>query len=128
MNRYYHNGKIWKLAPNEIFVFGSNEAGIHGAGAALTAKQLFGAEQGKGVGMTGQCYAFPTKDKHIKTMPLDQIQWYAQRFNDYAGTQPDKMFLLTAVGCGLAGYKPEDIAPMFQRAPYNVVLPLEFKS
>lgn len=107
-----------------IFVFGSNLAGIHGAGSALHAKLNYGAIQGEGEGRTGNAYAIPTKDAYIKTMPLFHIEPYVKRFIDYAWSMkgrsgPELQFLVTQIGCGLAGYKPADIAPMFRGAPDN---------
>lgn len=117
---------ITTLEPNQIFVFGSNLAGIHGAGAAALAHKKFGAEMRIGVGITGQCYAIPTKDHFIKTMALGQIRPYATAFLKYAARHPEKEFLVTKIGCGLAGYTSTDIAPMFVGAGTNVILPEEF--
>lgn len=119
---------IISLKPNEIFVFGSNLSGWHGAGAARQAFENFGAEYHVGVGRTGQCYAIPTKDENIKTMRLVDINNYVYHFLEYARMHPQLTFLVTAIGCGLAGYKPHQIAPMFKDAPNNVVLPEEFKN
>lgn len=104
---------IVNLLPDEMFVFGSNEAGIHGAGAARIAHKRFGAVLGIGSGPTGQCYAIPTKDHHLDTLPLAVIEGYVNQFLDYAKKHQNKTFLLTAIGCGLAGYSAKDIAPMF---------------
>lgn len=124
--REYHVGDIRRLGQNEVFVFGSNEAGVHGAGAAKFARQAFGAQQGVGSGPTGRCYALPTKDRMIQTLPLERIRRHVEAFLDYARSRPDQRFLLTAVGCGLAGYKASEIAPLFEGAPANVVFPPEF--
>ena len=102
---------ITELKDNEVFVFGSNEAGIHGAGAAKQALEEFGAEKGKGFGWFGQSYGIPTKDYNIRSLPLPTIEMYTGEFLRIAKTQPDITFLVTAIGCGLAGYKPKDIAP-----------------
>lgn len=118
---------ITELKDNEIFVFGSNEAGIHGAGAARQAWNDFGAMEGIGAGLEGQSYAIPTKDKNIQTLPLSRIEFHVKVFFATAQDHPDTTFLVTAIGCGLAGYQPSDIAPMFKGAPSNVVLPDEFK-
>jgi hypothetical protein len=109
-----------------IFVFGSNRAGRHGKGAALFAKNRHGAVTGIGEGHQGNSYAIPTKDENIKTLPLDEIKIHVGRFLAYARTHPDLNFKLTPIGCGLAGFVPEDIAPMFRDAPQNVKIPLEF--
>jgi hypothetical protein len=122
----YTPENITELKPNEVFVFGSNLAGIHGAGAARFANKVLGAEFGVGVGMTGKCYALPTKDHDIWTLPLTRIQEYVIDFLDYAKENQDKTFLVTQIGCGLAGFAPEDIAPMFKVHPKNVILPKEF--
>lgn len=124
------NPHITTLKPNEIFVFGSNLSGMHGAGAARIAMDSFGAKLGVGVGFTGQCYAFPTKDEKIKTLPLRVVDNFASDFCDVVRANPNKMFLLTAVGCGLAGFSPKQIAPLFYELfDYNVSnisYPIEF--
>lgn len=118
--------RITKLKKNEVFVFGSNTAGRHGKGAALTAARKFGAIYGQGEGMMGRSYAIPTKDKNLRTLPLDTIERAVRYFLWFAETNSDLRFLLTPIGCGLAGYKPKQIAPMFANAPANVILPPEF--
>ena len=122
----YTPENITELKPNEVFVFGSNLAGIHGAGAARFAHKVFGAEFGVGIGMTGKCYALTTKDHDIWTLPLNRIEEYVIDFLDYAKENLDKTFFVTQIGCGLAGFAPEDIAPMFKVHPKNVILPKEF--
>lgn len=119
---------ITQLEPNQIFVFGSNEAGYHGKGAAFIARKKFGAVQYIGFGLTGKCYAIPTKDASIRSLPLTIINVYVDQFIEYAKKHPDYIFLVTKIGCGLAGYKPEDIAPMFKKALTieNIYLPKEF--
>lgn len=119
-------GMITTLQPNEVFVFGSNLAGIHGAGAAKQAAK-WGAKWGVGCGHRGQTYALPTKDQRIKTLPLAVIAVHVKTFLRYATQNPQLNFLLTPIGCGLAGYSPDDIAPMFANAPSNVVVPDEFR-
>lgn len=116
---------ISHLEDNEVFVFGSNEAGIHGAGAAKLALQ-WGAKMGQGVGLHGQTYAIPTKDHNIRTLDLVSIADYVADFLDFADLHPESTFLVTQIGCGLAGYTPEDIAPLFETYPLNVVLPKNF--
>ena len=120
--------KIEELHHGEIFVFGSNEAGRHGAGAALHAYNVFGAELGCGFGHTGRTFAIPTKDWYIETLPIDTIEFYVKRFYDYALYNPRYHFLITEIGCGLAGFKPEQIAPLFRhfRHMKNVSLPQRF--
>lgn len=111
---------------NKIFVFGSNLAGRHGAGAALFARKFFGAKYGCGVGPTGRAYAIPTKDLKLKTLPLESVKSYVKIFIEYAKANPQLTFQVTRVGCGLAGYKDEDIAPFFTTAPNNCELPEEW--
>lgn len=111
-----------------VFVFGSNLAGRHGKGAALWARQHRGAIYGQGVGRQGNAYAIPTKDDRLRVLPLDAIQAYVRKFLDYAHQRPSTVFELTPIGCGLAGYRPEQIAPMFSDAPSNVQLPDAFSS
>ena len=103
----------------KVFVFGSNAAGIHGAGAAKFAWQNKGARHGKGYGHIGNSFAIPTKDEHIETLPLERIQMYVQGFIAYAIDHRKVTFQVTCIGCGLAGYKHKDIAPMFKDAPKN---------
>lgn len=117
---------ITKLEPDEIFVFGSNLAGRHGAGAALLALKKFGAISGQGYGLMGRSYGIATKDERIQTLPLDRIQVQVNKFLRFAENNPEKTFLVTQVGCGLAGYSPKDIAPLFDGVPSNVVLPESF--
>lgn len=118
--------KITHLEDGEIFVFGSNESGIHGAGAAKLAYQKFGAIWKQGVGLQGNCYAIPTKDYSIKTLDLNEISDYVKQFLIFAESREDLTFLVTEIGCGLAGYHAKDIAPFFKNVPLNVVLPESF--
>jgi hypothetical protein len=119
---------ITELAPNEVFVFGSNYAGRHGKGAALTASRKFGARNGQGTGLMGQSYGIATKDRNLKILSLDTIQQQIRKFLECAYDHPGLKFLVTPIGCGLAGYKPKDIAPLFYfyRIPLNVILPESF--
>lgn len=112
----------------EIFVFGSNLAGRHGKGAALYARQHHGAIYGNGHGIQGNSYAIPTKDENLRTLPLDFIAAYVQRFLKFARRHPEWTFKVTAIGTGLAGYNPEQIAPMFRPCPENVILPDVFEA
>lgn len=107
----------------EIFVFGSNLAGRHGAGAALFAKQHHGAVYGIGIGPQGSAYAIPTKDQNLITLSVHRIREYVMEFIIYAEGHPELTFNVTRIGCGLAGYKDSDIAPMFKDAPANCHLP-----
>ncbi len=106
-----------------VFVFGSNLAGRHGKGAALEAIKKWGAVYGKGAGRQGVSYAIPTKDFKLRPLPLVEIGKYVEEFLRHAEDNPDVLFNLTKVGCGLAGYKEEDIAPMFEASPPNVIKP-----
>lgn len=110
----------------KIFVFGSNLAGRHGKGAALFAKNYRGAVYGQGEGLQGQSYALPTKDLKINTLPLDSVKKHVDKFLEFARMHPELEFELTPIGCGLAGYTPKQIAPMFEDAPSNVFIPIEF--
>lgn len=111
---------ITRLEPNEIFVFGSNLAGMHGGGAARIAYEQFGAQWGVGVGRTGQCYAIPTMQGGVET-----IHPYVDEFTHYAKQHPELTFLVTRIGCGIAGFTDEQIAPLFIAAHDlpNVALP-----
>src|SRR5450755_645235 len=109
-----------------VFVFGSNLAGRHGKGVALHARQHCGAIYGQGEGLQGRSYAIPTKDAAIRTLPLDAIAGHAARFLAFARSNPQLRFQVTAIGCGLAGYTPAQIAPLFEGAPPNCTLPAEF--
>lgn len=110
-----------------IFVFGSNLAGRHGKGAAKWALENRGAVYGIGEGMTGQSYALPTKDENLRTLSLRRIGEYVGQFLDFAEQHPWDQFQVTPIGCGLAGYTPEDIAPLFRKVTDNVHLPDEFR-
>jgi len=109
-----------------IFVFGSNVEGIHGAGAARYAFEEHGAKWGIGYGKQGNSFAIPTKWSPYKTMDLNTIEHFVINFLHFAETHPTYTFQITPIGCGLAGYTPKDIAPMFRYAPKNCQLPPEF--
>lgn len=111
----------------QIFVFGSNLAGRHGAGAAQYALRHCEAEYGNPIGLQGQSYAIPTKDKYIQTLPLDSIIPYIQAFKEFTLDQPHREFFITRVGCGLAGYTDEEIAPWFIGCGLNCVFPVEWR-
>lgn len=126
---------ISDLEPHQIFTFGSNLAGKHGAGAALFAATKFGAEYGVGEGLTGQCYALPTKNLNILTRPLNLIGESFRIFIKCVLDHPELDFLLTKVGCGLASYSTDDIAREFwhgmeyngqKKIPINLWVPKEF--
>lgn len=111
------------LAENDVFVFGSNLAGMHGGGAARVARLRFGAVMGQGVGLQGQSYAIPTMQGGV-----DTIRPYVDEFIAFAKNRPEKRFLVTPIGCGIAGFEPEDIAPLFAEARTvdNIALPESF--
>ncbi|MCK9477602.1 MAG: hypothetical protein M0R46_16930 [Candidatus Muirbacterium halophilum] len=120
--------EITKLEPGEIFVFGSNEGGKHGKGAAKTAL-TWGAIWGQAEGLQGRTYGIPTKDSSIRrTLTVPQIKVYVDRFIEFAKENPELTFLVTEIGCGLAGHKHKNIAPLFQDAKeiHNIHLPKKF--
>lgn len=110
-----------------IFTFGSNLAGRHGKGSALKALLHYGAVYGQGEGLQGRSYAIPTKDRDLKPLPLADIAASVERFLDFARSKPRLTFNVVAIGCGLAGFTPGQIAPMFAGAPDNVILPAAFQ-
>ena len=112
---------------NQIFVFGSNLAGIHGAGAARTAVRKYGAVYGQGIGLQGNSYGVPTKDSRIKTLPVASIKVHVDEFIEFASVHKALMFYVTRIGCGLAGYTDDRIAPLFVNSPKNVNLPSEWQ-
>lgn len=114
---------ITSLKPNEVFVFGSNLAGMHGGGAARIAHLYFGAVMGNGDGMQGQSYAIPTMQGGV-----DTIRPYVDKFIAYAEQHPEQHFLVTRIGCGIAGFSPDEIAPLFAEAAEveNISLPEDF--
>ena len=114
---------ITSLEENEIFVFGSNLRGMHGGGAARIAYQHFGAIYGQGVGLQGQSYAIPTMQGGTET-----IRPYVDEFIQFAKQHPEMTFLVTRIGCGIAGFDAEDIAPLFANAVdvENIHLPQDF--
>ena len=121
------------LKPNEVFVFGSNAEGIHGKGAALTAKTKFGAIQGQSRGLQGQSYAIVTKKnwRVAKSSTLDEIQTEISNFLDFANKNPNKTFYVTKLGSSLAGYSIKEIKNLFENLkmniPDNVILPEEYE-
>lgn len=120
---------IQSLRQNEVFVFGSNLSGFHGAGAAKLAFEKFGAEYGLGYGYSGQTYAIPTKSHRFqRTLKTFEIGGYVTEFIGFATCNSELTFLVTEIGCGLAGYKPSDIAPLFSEAKDipNIHLPQRF--
>ena len=102
-----------------VFVFGSNEAGRHGAGAARVALKSHGAIYGQGEGPQGNSYGIPTKDSDLQVLSLVAIKRYIVRFQDYANRHPGQFFQVTRIGCGLAGYTTIQIAPTVLNSPSN---------
>ena len=122
-NREYTPDMISALKENEIFVFGSNLGGMHGGGAARAAYNRFGAVWGQGVGLQGQSYAIPTMQGGVET-----IKPYVDEFIEFAQAHPEYKFLVTRIGCGIAGFRDEQIAPLFEAAidKDNIILPKQF--
>ena len=123
MKTQYTPDFITELAPNEIFVFGSNLEGRHAGGAARIAVEKFGAVWGQGVGAQGQCYAIPTMHGGI-----EDIKPYVDEFIEFAKQHPEMTFLVTRIGCGIAGFTDKEIAPLFKECINmdNVILPRSF--
>ncbi len=121
--RRYTPERITELKAGEVFVFGSNLSGSHGGGAARLAYERFGAIWGQGVGLQGQSYAIPTMQGGVET-----IKPYVDEFIEFAKQHPEYKFLVTKIGCGIAGFKDEEIAPLFDQAldVENIILPKEF--
>lgn len=119
----YTPERITELKADEVFVFGSNLAGMHGAGAAYVAFQKFGAVMGCGVGLRGQSYAIPTMQGGVET-----IKPYVDEFIAFAMSRPDLFFYVTRIGCGIAGFRDREIAPLFTtaREVENICLPKSF--
>lgn len=118
---------ITALATNEVFVFGSNLAGAHYGGAARQSWQQFGARIGDGEGLTGQCYAFPTLDGELAQLPFSRLEQARDRLYESCRQNPDWRFLLTKVGCGIAGYDEAQIRGLFADPPANLVLPEDWR-
>ncbi len=127
---------ISELKPNEIFVFGSNTAGMHGAGAARVAHRSFGAEMGVGEGLTGQTYAFPTLDANLNQVKEAEFRQSMKIFIRHVLENPDKTYYLTKIGCGIAGWSIEEVRGFLWSAldeenhsklPKNLIIPIEFR-
>ena len=124
MKQRVTSNHIERLQPNEIFVFGSNLSGHHGGGAALLAMNKWGAIWGQGVGLQGQTYGIPTMQGGVET-----IRPYVDEFIQFANKHPEMTFLVTEIGCGIAGFTPQEIAPLFAKATTteNIHLPQRFR-
>ena len=128
MNNRITPENIKKLSENEIFVFGSNLSGRHGKGAAKTAL-TWGAKWGQAKGLQGKTYGIPTKDASIKRTPsINEIKPFIDEFIEFAKNNDELIFLVTEIGCGLAGLNPKDVAPLFKDAinVSNIYLPNRF--
>ena len=121
MAKYNEMGFIEELDDSEIFVFGSNGFGAHMGGAAAMAVAKFGAIYGQAEGLQGQSYAINTMDG------FEVMAEQVARFIEFAKRHPELKFLVTEIGCGIAGYTPEDVVPLFKNIPENVVLPKAFQ-
>jgi hypothetical protein len=112
--------RIEALEPHQVFVFGSNAGGMHGAGAARLAEERFGAVRGEGHGLHGQSYAIDTMSG------LDVLSREVATFLAFAAEHPELEFLVTEIGCGIAGFAPAEVAPLLRGAGENVLLPGRF--
>ena len=142
MAQYDKHGFIAELEPSEIMIFGSNRAGRHGAGAALQAYRDFGAVYGCGEGLRGKSYAYPTLDEHLRKVHMHDLVASRDLLYKCAGEHPELTFMLTKVGCGLAGYPEEEMRALFSRLeehrvgvivpykqrPANIILPEDWRS
>ena len=127
-NKVFTPDNISKLKQNEVFVFGSNKAGNHVGGAARVAVEKFGAIMGHGEGLQGQSYAIPTLDEQMDKVSTEELTRSVRRFADYTRYNTDKVFYVTKIGCGIAGFSVDEIAEVFKSVSFgdNVVLPQEF--
>jgi hypothetical protein len=117
-----------RTQPRVIFVFGSNLRGEHGAGAARAAERFWGARPGVGIGPAGESYAIPTIDQDHQRIDLVVLAEEIDEFLHYAHLHPDQTFYVTPIGCGIAGFTPAQIAPLFHGAPAHVQLPEGWRS
>ena len=125
-NSFYDSSLRYDLHPDLIFVFGSNERGAHGKGAALQAVTEYGAKYGQGFGLHGRSFAIPTKDFYIRTLPLSAIKKYVDEFKKCLDKTVSFHFFVTPIGTGLARRSHEEIAPLF-RGVHNCWLPEEWR-
>lgn len=117
------NGPFKPIPDGAVYVYGANESYINASGTARIAREEYGAGMGRGWGLVGKSFGIPTKDWDINTLPLEDIAFYVKRFIAFAEARPKMIFYMTKIGCGLAGLKEEDIIPMFNNSPENVILP-----
>lgn len=121
-------GGWYRALPHDfVFVFGSNQRGVHGSGAAVAARFYFGAELGVGEGFRGQSYGIPTKDHEMRIRSIDDIRGAVKRFLDFAKQYPRKIFVITEIGTGRAKYDPSEISKLFWDVPPNCMLPAAWK-
>ena len=125
--KYHRDGEIPLPGTRSIFVFGSNDRGAHGKGAALIAKDLYGAEYGVGSGLMGRCYGIPTKDRFMRTKSLYEIKRDVDFFVKFTHSRPDLDFWITSVGCGLAGYKGWQVGVFFKGCNTNCNFPKNWR-
>lgn len=123
---HYHDDRTVPVN-GAVFVFGSNTAGRHGKGAALKARNKFGAVYGVGEGLTGGAYAIPTKDGSLRTLPLKKIRAAVRRFREHTKRNRDELYFVTRIACELAGYTDAQIAPLFRGATRRCSFPIEWK-
>lgn len=102
-----------------VFVYGSNEAGRHGRGAALRARQAYGAETGKGIGLVGKSYGIPTKNENLRVLSVSKIEKYVKDFITFARENRGEVFYVTRIGTGLAGFSDKEMAGLFIGSPRN---------
>jgi len=116
---------VLSLKLNEIFIFGSNLSGHHAGGAASYARKNFGAMQGISTGRSGRTYAIPTLTQQYEKLSIEGIHYHIEEFISYAHLFPHMTFKVSAIGCGIAGFTVEEIAPLFQKAitVKNIQLP-----
>lgn len=119
----YDRCRVQMYNPTAVFVFGSNLEGIHGAGAARTARRDYGARTGIGHGVAGRSYAIPTKSTPRKSLTLREVAGHVSQFKEFARWRDDLTFVVTRIGCGLAGFTDDQIKPLFGDAPDNCLLP-----
>ena len=124
--KFHINGSSPKIG--QIFVFGSNLGGLHHGGAARAAYTQYGARMFIGVGPTGNCYAIPSVNELMNdSLSIIIITEYVKQFREYVKLRQDQVFFITAIGCGIAGYRHSDIAPLFKGFPDNCDFPEEWK-
>lgn len=118
-NKVFTPENISKLKQNEVFVFGSNKAGNHVGGAARVAVEKFGAIMGHGEGLQGQSYAIPTLDEQMDKVSTEELTRSVRRFADYTRYNTDKVFYVTKIGCGIAGFSVEEIVEVFKSVSFG---------